>query len=215
METINKTSLVESLEWRYATKKFDSSQRVTDEHIDQLKQAINLAATSYGLQPFRVLVVTDQATKEKLKEAAYGQSQMTDASHVFVFAHKLDISDEYVDDYMNRIAQTRNVSIEKLQGFGNTIKGSIKGKSTEDIREWNRRQAYIGLGHLLVAAADIRVDVCPMEGFDAQQVDEILGLPEMGLSTAVAAPVGFRSEDDSLQSATKVRLPQEELFINV
>jgi len=206
------SNIINALEWRYATKKFDDSKTVSEADIQTLKEAINLAATSYGLQPFRVAVITDSAVKEKLREAAHGQPQLTTSSHVFVFAAKTDVSPTYVDDFIKRLAETRGIPVDAVKGYGDYIKGSIADKSTEFYTTWNTRQAYIALGNLLATAGELKVDACPMEGFDNAKVDEILGLKEKGLTSVVLAPVGYRSEEDQTQHAAKVRLPLEELF---
>ncbi len=206
--------LLEKLNWRYATKQFDPSKKVSDQDLEVMQEAVRLAATSYGLQPFRVLLITDPELREKLKPAAYGQSQITDASHLAVLCAKTDMSPEYVDDYMARIATARDMPVSALEGFGSTIKGQVGNMDDETITAWNKRQTYIALGHWLIAAAELHVDVCPMEGFDAAKFDDILGLKEQGLTTAVLAPIGYRSEEDGLAKAAKVRLPVEKLFIN-
>jgi nitroreductase len=208
-------SSIQALKWRYATKQFDTDKTVDADSIQILKEAVNLAASSYGLQPFRVFLVTDKEVKVKLREAAYGQPQLTDASHIFVFAAKNDISDEYVDDYMQRIADTRRIDVANLKGFGDTIKGSIYTQSSDDVRAWNQRQAYIALGTLLQTAAELHVDACPMEGFVPDQVNEVLGLEEKGLSAVVIAPVGHRSSADKTAKAAKVRLKLDELFTEI
>ncbi|MBC6993821.1 NAD(P)H-dependent oxidoreductase [Neolewinella lacunae] len=213
--TTTSSSLLTDLNWRYATKKFDTSKKVSAEDLETIMSAVNLAATSYGLQPFRVMHVQDPAVREKLKAAAYGQPQITDADHLFVFCHLLEVSDEYVDDYIARIAAERNTDVANLKGFGDTIKGSLGNKTSQEVADWTRRQAYIALGHLLVTAATLRVDSCPMEGFDAAAFGEILGLKDQGLGAAVVATVGYRSEEDQLQHAAKVRLPLTELFHTV
>ncbi|MEL7163763.1 MAG: NAD(P)H-dependent oxidoreductase [Bacteroidota bacterium] len=211
--TTTTPAILAGLNWRYATKSFDSARRVSEEDISTLKEAVNLTATSYGLQPFRVALIADDATKEKLRATAYDQAQLTTASHVFVFASKLDMSPGYVDDFIRRTAAIRGADPEQLAGYGNYIKGSLEGRDAAFIKDWNRRQAYIALGTLLATAAELRVDACPMEGFDAGKVDEILGLKARGLTTAVIAPVGYRSAEDPTQYKAKVRLPLDELFL--
>lgn len=206
---------INALNWRYATKQFDADKTVDAASIQTLKEAVNLTATSYGLQPFRVILVTDKEIKAKLREASYGQTQLTDASHIFVFAAKNDISDEYVDDFMQRIADTRGIDVANLEGYGKTIKGSVYNRSTDDVRAWNQRQAYIALGTLLQTAAELHVDACPMEGFVPSQVDEILGLKEKGLGAVVIAPVGHRSSEDKMANAAKVRLTLDQLFTEI
>ncbi|MEM9835946.1 MAG: NAD(P)H-dependent oxidoreductase [Bacteroidota bacterium] len=206
------STVIDALRWRYATKKFDAHRVVPDASISTIKEAVNLAATSYGLQPYRVVLVTDPEVKAKLREAAYGQPQLTDASHIFVFATKTDMTEAYVDDYMQRMADTRGIDVANLEGFSNAIKGSVQAKGPDKIFDWNARQTYIGLGHLLMTAAIHDIDACPMEGFNPTQVDEILGLQEKGLSASVIAAVGYRSEEDQLAAAPKVRLPLDEFF---
>ena len=207
------SNLIEALNWRYATKKFDTSKTVSDADISTLKQAVNLTASSFGLQPYRVLIVTDQETKSKLRAAAYDQGQVSDASHVFVFASKLDVTPEYVDEFIKLTAETRDIPVETIEGYGEYIKGSIADKDETFILNWNKRQAYIGLGSLLAAAGELRVDSCPMEGFDPGKFDEILGLKEKGLTATVIAPVGYRHADDHAAQYAKVRLPLSDMFI--
>lgn len=207
------SNLIDALNWRYATKKFDNSKSVSDADLSTLKQAVNLTATSFGLQPFRVLIVTDQATKDKLRAAAYDQGQVSDASHIFVFAAKLDVTPEYVDDFIKLTAETRDIPLESVEGYGEYIKGSIASKDQTFIQNWNKRQAYIALGSLLAAAGELQVDSCPMEGFDAAKFDEILGLKEKGLTATVIAPIGYRHADDHAAQYAKVRLPLSDMFL--
>ena len=207
------SNLINALNWRYATKKFDTSKTVSDADLSTLKQAVNLTATSFGLQPFRVLIVSDQETKDKLRAAAYDQGQVSDASHIFVFAAKLDVTPEYVDDFIKLTAETRDIPLESVQGYGEYIKGSIAGKDETFILNWNKRQAYIALGSLLAAAGELRVDSCPMEGFDPTKFDEILGLKEKGLTATVIAPVGYRHAEDHAAQYAKVRLPLADMFL--
>lgn len=206
------TNIIDGLNWRYATKKFDATKTVSDADVATLQQAINLTATSFGLQPFRVVVVTDPAVKAKLGAAAYNQPQLTTGSHIFVFAAKTDLSPEYVDDFIRLLAETRGIPVDSVQGYGDYIKGSLKGKTQEFFQAWNTRQAYIALGSLLATAGELKVDACPMEGFDIAQFDEILGLTEQGLSACVIAPVGYRDPEDQTQHYAKVRLPSEVMF---
>lgn len=205
--------LIEKLNWRYATKQFDPSKKVSATDLESLQRIVRLAATSYGLQPFRVIIVENPELREKLKPAAYGQTQITDASHLVVFATMTSMTPEYIDDYRARMATARDLPITAVEGFGKTIKGQVAGMDEQTIINWNKRQTYIALGHWLVGAAELHIDSCPMEGFDAAQFDEILGLKEHGLTATVLAPIGYRSEEDGLAEAAKVRLPIEKLFI--
>lgn len=207
------TTIIDSLKWRYATKHFDAAKKVSAADIQTLQQSVNLAATSYGLQPFRVALVSDPEVKEQLKAASFNQSQLTDSSHVFVFANMLEVSDDYVDGFIKLLADIRGIPVDAVQGYADYIKGSLKGKDAAFIQDWTRRQAYIALGTLLATASELKVDTCPMEGFEPDKVNDILGLTEQGLSACVIATVGYRSEEDKTQHAAKVRLPLEDLFL--
>jgi len=207
------TPIIDALKWRYATKKFDDQKTVSDADIATLKESINLTATSFGLQPFRVAVVTDAATKEKLRAAAYDQPQLTTAGHIFVFASKLGMTAEYIEDFIKMLADQRGIKYEDVKGYAEYIKGSVTAKDAEFIKDWNKRQAYIALGTLMAAAGELKVDGCPMEGFDATKFDEILGLTAKGLTACVICPVGYRSEEDETQHYAKVRLPETEMFL--
>jgi nitroreductase/dihydropteridine reductase len=207
------STIISALEWRYATKQFDPERTASNTDIETIKKAINLTATSFGLQPFRVMVITDQATKEKLRAAAYNQAQLSTASHIFVLAAKQDMSPEYIDAFMNMLAEQRGIPFESVKGYADYIKGSVAGQDADSIRDWNRRQAYIALGTLLATAGELKIDTSPMEGFDAAQFDEILGLKAKGLSAAVIVPLGYRLKEDQTQHYAKVRFPLEEMFV--
>ncbi len=208
-------SLLEKLNWRYATKKFDPAKKLSSEQLDNLLSAVQLSPSSAGLQAYRVLVVEDQEIKEKLREASRGQQQLTQASHIFIFAAETNLDEAYVTKYIDSIAATRGIARENLALFEQNIKGSVNRMAEDQKIVWDHKQAYIALGVLLSAAADMGIDACPMEGFEAGKFDEILGLKELGLTTSVIAPVGFRAEDDVFSKAAKVRRPKEELFIHI
>ncbi|TSJ43468.1 NAD(P)H-dependent oxidoreductase [Mucilaginibacter corticis] len=208
-------SLLDKLNWRYATKKFDENKKISPEQLYELLSAVQLAPSSAGLQAYRIIVVENPEVKQKLREAARGQQQLTTASHVIVFAAETNLDSEYVKNYIDRIAATRGVDRANLEAFEKNITHNIN-LMTEDVKiVWNHKQSYIALGVLLSAAADLGIDACPMEGFEAGSFDEILGLKALGLTTSVIAPIGFRAEDDHLSKAAKVRRPKEELFIHV
>jgi len=206
---------IENLNWRYATKQFDPTKKISQEELDFLLEAIQLSASSYGLQPYEIIVVENAQIQEKLKAAAWNQSQLTDASHVLVFANMKSVDENYVDAYMDTIAKTRKLKVEDLSGFKDIIKNTILQLSDEDQVQWTAKQAYIALGNLLSAAANFKIDVCPMEGFSAEEFDEILGLKERNLTAAAIATVGFRSAEDQTQFAAKVRKSKEDLFTTV
>ncbi|MCM5661630.1 NAD(P)H-dependent oxidoreductase [Galbibacter mesophilus] len=209
------STYLKNLEWRYATKKFDNIKKVSEQDLETLKEAIQLSASSYGLQPYKVLIVSDQETKEKLKPAAWNQTQITDASHLIIFASIDNLNDSHVDEYINNISKTRNLEASELEGFSGMIKGTLAPLSEDMKSTWAAKQTYIALGNLLSAAADLKIDTCPMEGFNAEQFKEILGLDKLGLTPTVIAPVGYRAEDDAYQHLKKVRKPSSDLFMNI
>ena len=202
-----------ALHWRYATKKFDPNKKLSAEEWAKFEQALVLAPSSYGLQPYKFLVVTDQALKEKLLPASYGQRQVVDCSHLVVFAARTDLTETDIDHYLERVSQVRGTDLEHLKnGFGKVIKGDVvHGPRHAMVKEWCARQAYIALGQLMTFASLVSVDICPMEGFENDKYDEILGLPAQGYRAVVMAPVGHRAEDDGAAGLPKVRFPVEEL----
>jgi nitroreductase len=204
--------MIESLKWRYATKKFDKNKQVSAENIQLLKETVRLTASSYGLQPYKVLEVKSPEIREKLKAVSFGQPQITDASTLFVFCANDDLTDAHIDSYLELSAKIQKVDVEVFKGYGDFMKGVFGSRTTADKHEWAARQAYIALGNLLTTAASMQIDVCPMEGFDAQQYNEILGLKGSGYSSVVIAAIGYRSADDEAQNKAKVRRPLDELF---
>lgn len=207
--------LLKSLEWRYATKKMNGKP-VNEDQVEQVLKAIQLAPTSMGLQPFTVLVVKDLSLREKIKNVAYQQSQITDGSHVLVFAAWSNISVEQVDAYLNNIAKTRGVEVSSLDGFRKNMVDLITKQSEEQNFQWAARQTYIAFGTAIAAAAELRIDATPMEGFDPAAVDEILGLKELGLRSVTLLPLGYRDEEqDWLSKAPKVRRDKKELFLEL
>jgi nitroreductase/dihydropteridine reductase len=208
-------SLIDKLNWRYATKKFDETKKISAELLDTLLSAVQLAPSSAGLQPYRVIVVENPEVKQKLREAAKGQQQLTTASHVIVFAAETNLDEAYVKHYIDRIAAVRGTDRKLLEAFETNIIHNVNSKTEDTKIVWNHKQAYIALGVLLSAAADLGIDACPMEGFEPGSFDEILGLRNLGLTASVIAPIGFRADDDHFSKAAKVRRPKEELFIHI
>lgn len=215
--TLEKPSVnyLETLNWRYATKQFDASKRVSNDDLESLLQAIRLSASSYGLQPYTILVISDEELKEKLKKACWNQSQITDASHVLVFANKKDFNAELIDSYLELVSETRDMPMESLKAYGDFMKSKLLDLDQDAKSNWSSRQAYLAAGNLLSAAASMKIDTCPMEGFEKETVDALLDLDEMGLTTSVVMPVGYRSEEDQTQFYKKVRRTEEELFIHL
>ncbi|MBC9796512.1 NAD(P)H-dependent oxidoreductase [Sinomicrobium weinanense] len=206
------STIIESLNWRYATKKFDPSKKVSAEDLATLKEAIRLSASSYGLQPYEVLVIEDPEIRKQLKEVSWGQPQITDASHLIVFANKTNVTAKDTETYMNNISKTRNIPVESLSGFNDMINNTVVTLPEDVKNTWTAKQTYLALGSLLATAAELRIDACPMEGFDAEGYNKILGLDKKGLNAAVIATIGYRSEEDDTQHYAKVRRTAEELF---
>lgn len=208
-------SYIDSQKWRYATKKYDTSKVVSSADINTIKEAINLAATSYGLQLFSVVDVKDKAIREKLKEVSWGQGQITDASHLFVLSNFTEYKEGDVESFLELKAKANNIDVAVLSGFGDFMKGTISQFPQESFQAWTAKQTYIALGNGLSACADLRVDSTPIEGFDAAKYNEILGLSEKGLNASVVLSIGYRADDDKAQHEVKTRKSLEDLFIEV
>ena len=204
-------SLIDNLKWRYATKKMNG-EKVSEEKLSAILDAIQLAPSSFGLQPYTVLVISDKAVKEKLTPASWNQTQILDSSHLIVFATWTSVSTEQVDTFIADIAKKRSLPLEALNDYKAYLSGSITGKSDEEMALWNAKQAYIALGIGLAAAAEQQVDATPMEGFVPAQYNEILGLTELGLTATVIMALGYRHEGDWLASLPKVRRDKDLLF---
>ncbi len=208
-------TVLENRNWRYATKKFDRNKQVSDENLELLLEATRLSASSYGLQPYHVFVITDKEIREKLKPVSWGQSQITDASHLLVFAGVTNFDASLIDDYLMNVSQTRNIPETHLKEYGDFMKSNILDLPSETKQTWAAKQVYLALGNVMQAAAELQIDTCPMEGFEAEKYDEILNLNEKGLSTVLVLPVGYRAEEDDTQHLPKVRKTKEELFTHI
>jgi len=204
------TKMKNSLNWRYATKQYDSTKKLSDEQVNDVIEAINSAPTGYGLQPFKVIRVKSEDLRVKLREAAYGQPQVTDASDFLILAALKKINHEVIDNYMNRIVEVRGVEKGMLDGFVSTISGTVG--QLETATAWSAKQAYIGLGFGLAMAAHLKIDSSPMEGFSGEKFDEILGLTDY--TSVVLLALGHRSEEDKTQHNKKVRKSIEQ-FVDV
>jgi len=209
------STVIENRTWRYATKKFDANKRVSEEDLQTLLEATRLSASSYGLQPYHVIVVSDQKVKEQLKPASWGQSQITDASHIIVFANATDFGEELVDDFLENVSNTRNIPMEGLKGYSDFMKSKLMDLPADTKGTWTAKQAYIAFGNLMQAAAELKIDTCPMEGFESDKYNEILGLNGKNLNAVVVLAVGYRSDEDETQHLPKVRKSKEELFTHI
>jgi nitroreductase len=205
-------AVIDSLEWRYAVKAYDKSKKVSEADLKVLEDSILLAPSSFGIQPYKVLVISDPAVRERLKPAAYSQPAITDASHLIVFAFKKTLTDDDVDQFVGRIAEVRDQTRESLKGLETAVSGTVT-KAVEGgyVDTWNSRQVYIALGFLLETAALLNIDATPMEGFDSSQLDDVLGLTDY--SAVAIAAIGYRdAEKDWLAPLPKVRKPKSELI---
>ena len=203
---------IENQNWRYATKQFDATKKISVTDLEFLKEAIRLSASSYGLQLYKIFIIENPAIRATLQPASWGQSQIVDASHLFVFAHTIDVQEAHIDDYLANIAQTRNISLEAVKGYGDFMKSNLVGLPLEKKAIWTSKQTYLALGNLLNAAAELKIDVTPIEGFLPDQYNEILGLTAKGYAASVVAALGYRHEDDATQHLAKVRKSTAELF---
>ncbi|WP_437372957.1 NAD(P)H-dependent oxidoreductase [Maribacter litoralis] len=209
------STILNKLNWRYATKNFDSSKQVSNEDLNTLLEAGRLTASSYGLQPYEIYVIKNEEVRKELRKASYDQPQITDASCIIVLANKPTFDDSMIDDYIANIMKVRGLSKEDLEGFSKTMKSTLLDLPDAYKGAWTSNQAYIVLGNLMTIAAEMEIDTCPMEGFDKEQYNEILGLTNKGLNAAVVLAVGYRSTEDATQHYPKVRYPEEQIITHI
>ena len=214
--TIADSQLLEALQWRYATKAFDPFRKIPAATWASLQEALVLSPSSFGLQPYRFIVVDDPATRAKLQPHAWNQRQVTDASHFIVIAARTAMTEAEIDRFIGRIAELRGVNRAALAPYRQMMAGSLLGETAAArIPHWAARQAYIALGNLLTSAALLGVDACPMEGFVPAEFNKILNLPAQGYTAVVCCALGYRSADDKYVGSRKVRFPASELFKTV
>ncbi|KGK30533.1 NAD(P)H-dependent oxidoreductase [Cellulophaga sp. E6(2014)] len=206
-------SSIDSLQWRYAVKKFDSTKVLSETKIDLLKEAFNLTATSYGLQPLKLMVVHNKELQENLVAHSYYQQQVAQASHVLILCIETDISEAYIRNYFNLIKDIRNTSDEILNPFRDTLITTFSKMTAEEKKAWATKQAYLALGNLLTVCALENIDSCPMEGFVPSIYDELLGLKHTNLTSVLVLPVGYRAADDLFATLPKVRKPLKDMIL--
>lgn len=202
------------LGWRYATKVFDAEKQISADDWQTVEQALVLTPSSFGLQPWKFFVVTDPAVKAKLRAASWNQSQIVDASHIVVFAIRKNLSVAEIDRYVARTAEVRGVTVESLARFRQIMVSTLE-RPPFDINEWASRQVYIALGFFMAAAAMLGIDTCPIEGFEPQKYDEILGLAPLGYSACVVGAAGYRSNNDKYATVPKVRFKTEDVVTRI
>lgn len=200
-----------SLGWRYATKKFDKTKKLSAELFEQIINAMRMAPSSYGVQPWKFFVVQDADTRARLRAVSFDQPQVTDCSHLVVVTARQDVAQKDIDNYINDIAKTRNISVSDLAGFSNMMSQDLLSRSVADQAGWASRQAYIALGFGLLTASLLRVDACPMEGFDKEKVSKELGLDDSGYFPYAYLALGYRDESDEMSMLKKVRYDEEKV----
>jgi nitroreductase / dihydropteridine reductase len=209
------THIIDSLNWRYATKKYDSSKIIPTEQLDMLVESVRLSPSSFGLQPYTIINVKNKDIRQQLQAAAWNQSQITEASDLIVFAVPTGLDDTSIDAFVQNISKTRNVTVDSLVEYANMMKGSVNSRTPEERVIWSAKQAYIAMGILLTVAADQKIDATPMEGFDCAKFDEILGLKEKGLTSVVVTTLGYRSDDDEYAHNLKVRKSKTDIYLEM
>jgi nitroreductase len=212
MHSISHQTLSEALNWRYATKKFDATRKIPTDQWQALEESMVLAPSSFGLQPWRFLVVENKDILAQLPAISWGQTQPVDCSHYVVFAYRKELSVADVDHFIKRIAQVRQVSVESLEGYRGFILGYHKAASENGaVDEWCARQVYVAIGQAMTAAAVLGIDTCPMEGIETAKYDALLGLEKEGYTSVCSVAFGYRSAEDKYASLEKVRFPREEV----
>lgn len=207
--------IIKNLEWRYAVKKFDSEKTLSTEKVNKLKEAFNLTATSYGLQPIKMVVLKNRELQGQLVRHSYGQEQVAQASHVLIICIEKDIDDTYIVEYFKRVQQIRGTSKEILNPFKDTLVAYFADRDTMEIQQWATNQAYLAMGNLLTVCAVEKIDACPMEGFVPSAYDEVLGLAKENLTSVLVLPVGYRAKDDEFSGLKKVRRTVGESIIEI
>ncbi len=212
MDLISTEMLVSQLRWRYAVKRFDPAKKISAEDWRALEEALVLTPSSYGLQPWKFFVITDQSLKDQLVPISWNQKQLAHCSHVVVFAIKTDLAAADIDRYLARMAEVHGVPVENLAGFRKLLISSFAPPPAEfNVNEWAIRQVYIALGNFMTSAAVLGIDTCPMEGIEPAKYDQLLGLPAKGYATAVVCVAGYRAADDKYAALPKVRFKHEDV----
>ncbi|WP_456378053.1 NAD(P)H-dependent oxidoreductase [Lutibacter sp.] len=207
--------ILKSLEWRYATKKFDPSKKLSNQQIDTLKKAFNLTATSFGLQPIKMIVISNKELQEKFVEHSYFQRQVADASHLLVLCIQNDTTTADINAYFDLEKKIRGTSEEIISTFRNQLIEMYKNKSIEERQLSAANQIYIVLGNLMTVCAVEKIDNCPIEGFIPEKIDELLNLKDLNLKSVLLLPVGYRAEDDILNGTKKIRKPLSETVLEI
>lgn len=209
------TNLITDLNWRYATKMFDKTKKVSETDMNEIVEAFRLTSSSFGMQPWKMILVENQEFKNSLVEHSFGQTQISDCSHLLVLCRVANIDDNYISKYLEKMAEIRCVSVENLEWLQHTIKWFLARHDENQIKKWASEQVYIALWGLLSFLASKHIDSCTIWGFNPAKYDEILGLDEMWLASVVVLPIWYRSQDDKYVSLTKVRFETSDIFMKI
>lgn len=207
-------NILSALNWRYAVRRF-SPQKIDESCVRELLKAVRLSASAFGLQPYRMIVVKDVETRKQLLPYAMGQDKVVDCSHLVILAARTDIGDDMIDRYIESVSQARQVPKQELQGLADHMKSVFAGMSQRQKIDWAHQQAYIALGTLLTSAALMKIDSCPMTGFEPENFDRVLGLAERGLESSVICALGIRHPEDKSASMPKVRYPLSDMLLEM
>ncbi len=208
-----KNEIQAALDWRYATKIFNKNKKISDENWNLLEDCLIKAPSSYGLQPWKFLIIKNPKLRQDLRVHTWNQSQVTDASHYVVFLAKQQLDIEHIDKHLARVSDLRGVSSETLTGYRNMMtENLLKSDRFKTIRFWAQRQAYIAMGFLLETASLLQIDACPIEGMSPEEYNKILKLENTGWETIAAVALGYRSDDDKYQSIKKVRFDKSDVI---
>tara|TARA_B110000444_G_scaffold254187_1_gene286262 strand:- start:343 stop:972 length:630 start_codon:yes stop_codon:yes gene_type:complete len=205
-------STIDYYNWRYATKEFNSEKKITNSDLEIIKESIRLSPSSYGLQLFKVFIIESQKLKDKLRKVSFNQSQISDASHLFVFCNYTKVLEKDIDLYIQNKSLIQQMPITKNEGYGVFLKKNLLKKETEETSIWTNNQVYIALANLMTTCASLKIDSCPIEGFEASKYNEILNINERNMNAAVVCAVGYRSKLDTSQHEKKVRKSSQDLF---
>lgn len=206
------SEIINSLNWRYATKKFDSSKKLSKKELDELLEVLRLTPSSYGLQPWEFLVINNKEIREKIQKAAWDQPQVTEASNLIVLCVKTNIDSHYIQKYIQFLEKENSLKEGTLKSMEDMLLNAITSQSPEKVIDWSKKQVYIALGNILTSCAINKIDACPMEGFNSEEVDKILNLKSKHLASVILYPVGHRSKEDKYASKKKIRFPKNELI---
>ena len=214
-QSITPKQLLQNLQWRYATKVFDRSKKISPELWETIEDCLVLTPSSLGLQPWKFIIITNDEVKAELRPHSWGQPQITDCSHLVVLCAKKSVTESNMESYLNLIAKTRQVSRESLDGYAEMMKGFVGSMDAEKSLAWAKNQVYIALGQLMTSAAVLGIDACPLEGITPAEYDRILGLEDSEYTTAVACAMGYRSADDKYATVPKTRYNKEDVITRI